>query len=197
VTSQTIDPTAGSKGKLKADADEAKERSENEHRRSLELGASFYEKLATLDAGSIAVAVSVGIALLGKGESRTGPTIHSNLSWLAVITVLLWLSLVCAIGYNSIFVKIARLEAEQAKAWSGYLALTSAHAGSSPEVAEIVWKQITDSLRQRITASAMNLHRTDIAVNRVMALGYVAVASFLLAYSLVLVCVLRLWWITR
>jgi hypothetical protein len=196
VIDQNVDPMAEHKEKVKADADEAKEKSEKEHRRSLELRASFYEKLSTLDAGSIAVAVSVGIALLGKSESRIG-SIHSNLSWLAVIAVLLWMSLICAIGHNSIFVKIARLEAEHAKAWSNYLALISAHASASTEVAEVVCKHIADSLKGRIDAAAMNTHRTDLSVNRVMVLGYVAVASFLLAYTLVLVCVLRLWWLTR
>jgi hypothetical protein len=196
VTDQTIDSIAKRKEKLKADADEAKEKSEKEQRRSLELRASFYEKLSTLDAGSIAVAVSVGIALLGKSESRIG-SIHSNLSWLAVIAALLWVSLICAIGHNSIFVKIARLEAEQAEAWSNHLALISAHASASPEIAELVWNHFADSLKGRINEAAINTHRTNLSVNRVMALGYVAVASFLLAYTLVLVCVLRLWWFTR
>jgi hypothetical protein len=34
-------------------------------------------------------------------------------------------------------------------------------------------------------------------VNRVMLLGWVAVTSFLLAYTLVFICVIRLWWLTR
>jgi hypothetical protein len=43
---------------LKASADDAKEKFEKEHRRSLEVRASFFDKLSALDAGSIAVAVS-------------------------------------------------------------------------------------------------------------------------------------------
>lgn len=186
--------------RLKASADKAKEKSAKERRRSLEVRASFYDKLSALDAGSIALAVSVGIALLGRPGSRIG-SLHSNLSWLAVIASFLWISLICAIGHNFIFVKIAKLEAEQAKAWSEHLALTSAsaaaHAGGSPGTGEMVDKVLRDSLRGRIDAAVMNAHRTDLSVNRVMFLGYIAVVSFLLAYTLVFVCVIRLWWLTR
>jgi hypothetical protein len=110
MSDENDDPRKARIGKLKASADEAKEKSEKEHRRSLEVRANFYDKLSALDAGSIAVTVSVGIALLGRSGSRIG-SLHSNLSWLAVIAFFFWISLVCAIGHNSIFVKIARLEA--------------------------------------------------------------------------------------
>jgi ABC-type multidrug transport system fused ATPase/permease subunit len=126
---------------LKASADDAKEKFEKEHRRSLEVRASFFDKLSALDAGSIAVAVSVGIALLGRPESRIS-SMHSNLSWVAVIAFFLWVSLICAIGHNSIYVKIARLEAEQALASSKFRVLMSAsslaHAKGSPKSAELV-----------------------------------------------------------
>src|SRR5471030_2194982 len=110
---------------MQLSADEAKEKSESERRRNLEVRASFYDKLSALDAGSIAVTVSVGIALISKPDSRFG-SVHSHLSWLLWIAGFLWVSLICSVGHNSIFVKIARLEAEHTKAWSNYLALLSA-----------------------------------------------------------------------
>jgi hypothetical protein len=82
--------------KQKASADEALQRSEKERRRNLEVRASFYDKLSALDAGSIALAVSAGIALLGKLESRIS-SLHSNLSWLSIIVLFLWMSLISAI----------------------------------------------------------------------------------------------------
>jgi hypothetical protein len=185
---------------LKASADDAKEKFEKEHRRSLEVRASFFDKLSALDAGSIAVAVSVGIALLGRPESRIS-SMHSNLSWVAVIAFFLWVSLICAIGHNSIYVKIARLEAEQALASSKFRVLMSAsslaHAKGSPKSAELVDQHIFDTLTERIQASSMLATRRSTSVNRVMLLGWVAVASFLLAYTLVFICVVHLWWITR
>jgi hypothetical protein len=197
---ENADPRKARIEKLKASADEAKEKSEKEHRRGLEVRASFYDKLSALNAGSIALAVSAGIALLGRPESRIG-SLHSNISCLAVIALFLWISLISAIGHNSIFVKITRLEAEQATAWSNYLALisasASAHAGGSPGTGDMVDKVLIDSHRGRVDAAVMNAHRTDLSLNRVMFLGNVAVGSFVLAYTLIFVCVIHLWWLTR
>jgi drug/metabolite transporter (DMT)-like permease len=120
------DPGKPHREKMQTSADEAQKNSEEKRRRSLEVSAGFYEKLSALDAGSIAVAVSVGIALLGK--SGVG-SIHSHLTWLAWIAGLLWLSLVCSIGHNCYFVKISRLEATQTENFSNYLALIAAGMG--------------------------------------------------------------------
>jgi ABC-type multidrug transport system fused ATPase/permease subunit len=200
MTDEYDDPRKANLEELKASADGAKEKYEKEHRRSLEVRASFFDKLSALDAGSIAVAVSVGIALLGRPESRIG-SVHSNLSWLAVIAFFLWVSLICAIGHNFIYVKISRLEAEQALAWSRFLALmsasVSAHAEGSPKSAEFVDQHILDTFTERIHASSMLATHTSTSVNRVMLLGWVAVTPFLLAYTLVFICVIRLWWLTR
>ena len=70
--------------KLKASTEEVKAEANLELRRSLELRASFYEKLAALNAGSIAVAVSVGVALLGKAAPHSA-FLHSNLNWLVAV----------------------------------------------------------------------------------------------------------------
>ncbi len=194
------DPRKAYVEELKASAEKAKEKHKKEHRRSLDVRASFFDKLSALDAGSIAVAVSVGIALLGRPESRIG-SVHSNLSWLVVITLFLWVSLICAIGHNSIYVKIARLQAEQALAWAKYIGLisasASARAAGSPKSAEFVDQHILETLSERIHADAMLATRTSLSVNRVMLLGYIAVASFLFAYTLVFICVIHLWWVTR
>jgi hypothetical protein len=197
VTDETIvNPVKLAKEKMQLSADEAKLRSETERRRSLEVRASFYDKLSALDAGSIAVTVSVGVALLGKPDSRFGSA-HSHLTWLLWIAGFLWVSLICSVGHNSIFVNIARLEAENAKAWSNYLALLSAGVGATGEVAEILSKHIVDTLHQRIMDAAMNAHRTEQSAYRNLYLGKIAVATFLMAYTLVMVAVIHLWWITR
>lgn len=190
------DPAKAAKNKMQLSADEAKNKSETERRRSLEVRASFHEKLSALDAGSIAVTVSVGIALLGKSDLRFG-SLHSHLSWLLWIAGFLWVSLICSVGHNSMFVKVAALEAEQAKDWSNYLGLISAQSGASKEVAEMVTKLIVDTLHERINKTAMKMHHTDQSVYRAIVLGKIAVATFLIAYTLVMVAVIHLWWITR
>jgi hypothetical protein len=197
VTDETVnDPAKTAKGKMQLSADEAKKKSETERRRSLEVRASFYDKLSALDAGSIAVTVSVGIALLGKPDSRFG-SVHSHLSWLLWIAGFLWISLISSVGHNSLFVKVAGLEAEQAEDWSKYLGLVSASAGASEKVAEIATKYILDTLHDRINKTALKMHHTDQSIYRAIVLGKIAVATFLIAYTLVMVAVIHLWWITR
>ena len=182
------------KAKLIASAEEAKNKSEQERRRNLEVRAGFYEKLSALDAGSIAVAV--GIALIGKSAAQSG-SLQLYLSWLLWIAVFLWVSLICSIIHNSLFVKITGLEAEKAREWANYLTLVNGQAFGSAEGAEIVTKYIADTFHKRIEDGAMNMHRTEQSVYRATCLGNIAVATFLIAYTLVMVCLIHLWWITR
>jgi hypothetical protein len=186
--------------RLKASTEEAEFKATTAHMRNLEVRNSFYEKLAALGAGSIAVAVSVGIALFGKDESPVG-TIHSNLGWLVVIAFFLWVSLICSIIHNYLFVKIVRLEAEKTRIWAGYIGLLNAsamcHLTGSNIGENKVNKIIIDTFDGRIQKDAMNTYRTEILLNRATCLGYIAVSSFLLAYTLVFVCLVRLWFLTR
>jgi hypothetical protein len=181
---------------MQASADEANNKSAQERRRSLEVRASFYDRLSALDAGSIAFTVSVGIALFGKSDSRFG-SLHSHLSWLLWIAGFLWVSLICSVGHNSIFVKIARLESEEAKTWSNYLALLNGLSSGSAEVVEVLTKYFSDTFHQRIDDAALKAHHTEQSVYRAVFLGKIAVATFLIAYTLVIVAVIHLWWITR
>ena len=107
---------------LKASTEEVKAKANQELRRSLELSASFYDKLAALSAGSIAVAVSVGGALFAKAAPQS-TFLHSNLNWLVAVVSFLWLSLICALGHNGLFIKVARLEAQRAEEWSKWIGL--------------------------------------------------------------------------
>jgi hypothetical protein len=123
------------------------------------------------------------------------------LSWLAVIALFLWVSLICSIGHNSTFVRIAGLEAEQSREWSNYLGLinasATAHAHGSPGTGEIVDKVLLDTFHDRIQKAALKATKEARSLKLVVSLGRVAVSSFLLAYTLVLVGVIRLWWLTR
>ncbi|HUN86263.1 MAG TPA: hypothetical protein VMU48_17925 [Terracidiphilus sp.] len=187
---------------LTTSTDEVKAQANKELRRSLELRASFHEKLAALSAGSIAVAVSVGVALLGKATPHSA-FLHSNLDWLVVIAFFLWLSLVCAIGHNAVFIKIARLEAERAEEWSKWIGLINASTMQSvtgsggSQVAQILVDHIGNTLHNRIQKSAMNQHRTEQSILRATVLGAVGIGSFLIAYTIVFISVIRIWWITR
>jgi hypothetical protein len=188
--------------KLKASTEDVKVEARQELRRSLELSASFYEKLAALNAGSIAVAVSVGAALFGKAAPHS-PLLHSNLNWLVAVAFFLWFSLISAIGHNAQFIKVARLESERADEWSKWIGLINASTMQSitgtgdSETARTLVTLIGDTLHDRSQKAAMNQHRTEQTILRAKVLGFGAVGTFLIAYTLVFACIIRIWWITR
>lgn len=188
--------------KLKASTEGVEARADQELRRSLELSASFYEKLAALDAGTIAVAVSVGVALLGTGAIHSA-FLHSNIDWLVAVAFFLWSSLICAIGHNALFIKVARLESEKAKEWSKWIGLINASTMQSvtgrgdSEGAQMLAKVIGETFHDRTQMAAMNQHRREQTILRATVLGYMAVSAFLMAYTLVFACIIRIWWITR
>ena len=148
------------------------------------------------------MAVSVGAALLGKAAPHS-PFLHSNLNWLVAVAFFLWLSLICAIGHNALFIKVARLESERAEEWSKWIGLINASTMQSitgtgdSEIAQTLVTHISDTLHDRIQKAAMNQHRTEQTILRALVLGYGAVGTFLIAYTLVFVCIIRIWWITR
>ena len=188
--------------KLEASTQDAETQANEQLRRSLELSASFYEKLAALNAGSIALAVSVGITLVSKAPPHSA-FLHSNLNWLLAVACFLWCSLICSFGHNALFIKVARLESEKAAEWSKWIGLINANTMQSvtgtgdSEIAQTLFKQMRDTLQNRILGAAMNQHRTEQTILRASLLGYVAVGTFLISYTLVFVCIIRIWWITR
>lgn len=188
--------------KLKASTEDVKAEASKELRRSLEISASFYEKLAALNAGSIAVAVSVAVALLGKAALHSA-FLHSNMNWLVAVAFFLWFSLICSIGHNALFTKVARLESERAEEWSKWIGLINASTMQSitrtgnSEIAQTLDAHIGATFHGRVQKAAMNQHRIEQTILRASVLGYGAVGAFLIAYTLVFVCIIRIWWITR
>lgn len=187
---------------LEVSTENVKAEANREIRRSLELSASFYEKLVALNAASIALAVSVGVALLSKAGPRS-TSLHSNLNWLVVLAFFLWISLICAFGHNTLYIKLSRLESERALEWSKWIALVNAGtmqsitAMANSKIAQELHTHIGDTLHGRIEKAATNLHRSEQTALRARLLGGVAISTFLMAYTLVFVCVIRIWWITR
>jgi hypothetical protein len=179
---------------LKAATEAAQKEQAKEFRRSLEMRTSFYEKLCALDAGSIAVAASVGMAIVAKPELRSGPH-HANISWLAGITVSLWFSLVCAVAHNFVVLSIAKLESSFAEAECHKLA-TLRDLGS-PAADLAANELLTGILKETVREQRDSLIRRMTLNLRATALGYLSIGSFLAAYTLVVACVLRLWWAAR
>lgn len=191
------DVVASRKRAFKVTTAEAKERSAEVRLRALDLRASFYEKLIALDAGSIAVAVSVGVALVNRAESSIR-AVHPQLSWLLCIAISLALSLACSLAHNSLHVRIAGLEAGRAEDWAKYMALLDVlMLGPKNEGTEALWKDFTNNFHQRVMKAAFNLHHTEQSEYRCVVLGKIAIWTFLFAYLVALIGLVHLWYFTR
>ena len=83
---------------------------EAEVRRSIEISSGFYEKLSALDAGSIAIAVSVGMAIAANPTFRSFAP-FSIVHWLIATIILLWTSLITSVLHNFLSLRVARLDA--------------------------------------------------------------------------------------
>jgi hypothetical protein len=80
---------------------------EDDNRRSLGISTGFFEKLATLDAGSIAVSASIIVAILLKPELREST--RGIVDEIVVVVLLLWTSLFSSIVHNFVAVRVANL----------------------------------------------------------------------------------------
>jgi len=80
-------------------------------RRSLEISAGFFDKLSVLNAGSIAVAASVTIAIIARPDLISSQ-FRSIVHGLVVIVFLLWASLICAVIRNFLSAIIAVFDAK-------------------------------------------------------------------------------------
>jgi hypothetical protein len=184
---------------LLAATEEAIKEHQKEKRRSLEIRTSFYEKLSAINAASIAVAASIGIAMIAKPELQS-PPLQANAHWLVGITVLLWASLVCAVIHNFAAVRIAELEST----YSSYKMIkTIIHKGFTTVTATV---NVTTPAEQSQIVQAENLiieeynllqgkqaRRIRFSQLCATTLGYISIASFLIAYTLVMARVVRLW----
>jgi hypothetical protein len=195
MSDETVEIPAALQERLVAEVKEAYKETEKESRRSLEITTSFYDKLSALDAGSIAVAVSIGIALIAKSER---PTLLANAGWLAGITVSLWFSLVCAVAHNFVVVRIAKRESayHEVEFVRTILRQSMAMVNAAFPTQDQRFDQLLTKVQetpileqQHIVKRIQFLHRCA------PPLAYISIASFLAAYTIVVARVVRLWWI--
>ena len=160
------------------------EERESVFRRSIEVSGSFYEKLSALDAGSIAVAVSVGAAFVAK------PPFNIELAhWLVAIILCFWASLVCAVVHNFLVVRIAQSEKDITNA----NALERLYQFSTDVLAELdapeaATSEDEQSRRETMTRKVRRLYEgRDRKRDAAGSLGYFSLGLFLLGYTLVVI----------
>jgi hypothetical protein len=151
---------------------------------------AFYDKLAALNAGSIAIAVSVGLTILNKQELR-----HLSHGLLCLI-LCFWFSLLTAILHNFLLLRSAKLDAAYASdefiknTFEMMFRRVQLVPGTDPKE----WKQVKGFAqeepirKQRITTARKR--RCESAATVVAILS---ISCFFLGYTLVVIGAWRLW----
>jgi hypothetical protein len=195
---ETVEIPAAQQETFKTEVQAAYKEHEEESRRSLGISTGFYEKLSVLDAGSIAVSASIGIALIAKPQLQSS-SLHAATRWLAVITISLWLSLVCAVLHNFVAVAIAKLESaySHVELVRTIIRRGLATLNTNPALIQPLG-QVGAAAQEEPILQQQQIMKRRLFLNPCLtALGYASMGSFVAAYTLVMVCVVRLWWIAR
>jgi len=169
---------------------------EDERRRSLEISAGFFEKLAALDAATIALAASIILAIVFKPELRADFT-HPILHKIFTVLIFLWCSFVLAILHNALIAIIAHLEAAYSETEFVWALMKESLSATKENVGGLTDEQVgqvEDTLRAQIHPKQRRL----IAVKTflyptVKVVGGLSILTFLAAYTLIPYFLHKLW----
>lgn len=163
-----------------------------EVRRSFEIGAGFYDKLAALSAGSIAIAASVGVSMVVRTGSHS-QSFHRYSLWLAFAISSLWISLIGAVGHNYVMVYIARLDADYSTEdfIRTLLRISLKFAAETQlEIDESTLSQLQEGIHEQPLRNQKRIVARKTGLIPVAStLGYLSISTFLVAYTKVAVCV--------
>jgi hypothetical protein len=172
---------------------------EKELRRSFEISAGFIDKVSALDAGSIALAASVIIAITAKSDLPPYLLcrMHQIVHGLVVIVFLLLVSLVLTVLHHFLVVHIARLDAKYSeiefprRMMRSGLAIVRDNAPTNDKalVDQLEKSQDDESFKEqvRIVKKRKFWHKWADAF------GYTSTSLFLVAYAAVAFYLLKLW----
>lgn len=167
---------------------------EDERRRSIEIAQGFLEKLATLAAGSIAVAASILLAIVFKSDPSALLTlvIHETI----LVVVFLWVSLALSLWHNFLATQIAYVDADYSLiefVWALTKETISISRENEP-ISEDTFKQLEKLLREQTIPERSKLVENKHRHYKTMrTIAVLAMVSFLIAYLLVGIFLFRLW----
>jgi len=194
---RTIEIPASQRNELEAELLLDHREHEKEMRRSLEVGASFHEKLSAIDAGSLAIIASVVLAIIFNSSKLQSGTFREVIHRIVVITVFIWISLVSSVVHNFFVTSIAKLDAAYSEAELIRKIMKRTLSTVAMQFPEVDQSQIIqlekfaqeNPLRdlRRIEKRRKRLHRSATT------LGYISIITFLFAYTAVMICVAFLW----
>jgi hypothetical protein len=160
-----------------------------ELKRSLDISTGFYNALAGLSATSIAIGVSAGVAAIRMESVKLHFEQGADHISLICLIVLLWLSLMFAILHNLLVVLRSLFEIRFASAEVVRAILNACYAEVQPPDEEGARREVAkvmDTLhepliqRQKLSIGASSWLQNTSTVS-----GFLAIAAFVSAYSLV------------
>lgn len=160
-------------------------------RRSAELSSGFYDKIAALSAGSIAVSVSVGLAIFTK------PELLKIRHGLVTLILCFWLSLLCSIAHNRLLLWSAILDATYSRQdfMRNVMKRMFAYAGKDQKLDQELLKKIRSEAELKPISRQRGITRIRIwAENAARIFGYLSISLFFIAYTMVVVGAVRIWW---
>jgi len=166
---------------------------EKEKRRSLEVSSGFFDKVAALSAGSIAVSASIILSVTAKPNvdpCSTRNIVHD----LLLIAVLLWASLLLAIFHNFLAAQIAKLDAAISESEFQQKLATILFSYSTQTVDEATAAKAEDMvLKQESPKLTRNVKQREFLYPFANWVGHLSIVAFVIAYTLVVVYLRHLW----
>jgi hypothetical protein len=168
---------------------------ETELRRSIGISSGFFDKLATLSSGSIAVTASILLATVKSGihSCETQTTVHD----LLIIAFLLWVSLLAAIFHNFLAAQAAKTDAaiSENQLLQTMMSLTAGAAQEEvPSLTDETIAKAEDMMRGQISPrQEKHVKNRDRLYQWVKPVGYLSMAAFVVAYTLAIVFLGQLW----
>lgn len=168
---------------------------EQEKRRGLEINAGFFEKLSALNAGSIAIAASIILAI----EARPN-VVRTVLHQILTVVALLGVSLLLGILHNFLAAVVSKVEAAYSET-EFVVALTKLILSIGEKTSSIddatasqAASMVEDAVRSGLLPKQRRLVKaTQVLYPTATVIGYLSMASFFAAYTLVMIYLLRLW----
>jgi hypothetical protein len=166
-------------------------------RRTFDISTEFYGKLVGLDAACIAIAATVGTVMINQALTKPmTPELQLLSHWLVAIILSLFLSLISGIGHNFVLVAIAHCESKYSERDYAMQIMRegmSATKSFIPEIKESCEQVLAEAEKKPLELQQRNVMFIQCLTHLSTVLGYVSMAGFVGAFTLVAICTLRLW----
>jgi len=169
---------------------------QEERRKSLAVSSGFFDKVAALSAGSIAVSASIILTVTAKSNvdpCSTRKIVHD----LLLIAILLWASLLLAILHNFLAAQIAKLDVaiSNSQFLLQIITLSLPYVTTiESSVDEATAAKVEDMMREQLSPKlTRHVKLRQFLYPSANWVGYLSLVAFVIAYTLVVFYLRQLW----